>query len=88
MLVIDFEVGNADGVRDVRRDAGLDALEEVFACSRDQTRLLVCAHHCVRFPGACLSVGEDTGVIAFEVVVKKFLPKCIVNVLLVSVVFV
>jgi len=49
VLVVDFEVGDSDGVGDVRRYAGFDALKEVFAGTRDQTRLLVRAHHCVRF---------------------------------------
>jgi len=49
VLVVDFEVGDSDGVGDVGRYAGFDTLKEVFAGTRDQTRLLVGAHHCVRF---------------------------------------
>ena len=47
VLVVDLKVGDSDGVGDMWGCVGFDALEEVFAGSRDETRLCGCAHHCV-----------------------------------------
>lgn len=88
MFVVDFEVGDSDGVGDVGGDAGFDALEEVFACSRYETRLLVCAHHSVGFARTGLTVCENACVVAFEVVVQELFSKRVVYVFLVGVVLI
>ena len=85
MLIVDFEVRDSNGVGDVGRYARFDALEEVLASSWDETWLLMCTHHCVRLTGASLTVGKDTCVVAFEVMVQKFFPKRVVYVFLVCV---
>ena len=85
MLVIDFEIGDADGVRDVWRYASFDALKKVFASPWDETWLLVCTHHGIGFARAGLTIGEDACVVSLEVVVQKFLAERIVDVFLVGI---
>lgn len=89
VLVVDLEVGDADAVGDVGGGAGGgDALEEVFARAGDEAGLGGGAHHGVGLAGAGLAVGEDAGVVTFEVVVEEFFAERVVDPLLRGVVFV
>ena len=67
LLVVDFEVGNTDKILLLR--VRLDLLEDIFEGAWHDTLLLVSVRHTCdreRFSGTCLSVGEDSTVVALN----------------------
>ena len=82
MLIVDFKVGDSDCVGDVGGYARFNTLEEVLASSWNETRLFVCTHHRVGLPRARLAIGEDTCMVAFEVMIQEILSQRIIDIFL------
>lgn len=66
--------------------SSVDLFEEIFVCLWNKVRLVRCVYYGVIFIRVGLIVGEDVGMVVFEVVIKKFFIKIVVYVFLMCVV--
>lgn len=85
MFVVYFKVRHMNMISSVRLWCLFDSLEQRLACSRDQARLFLVPHHCIRLSRAGLAVGKNARVEAIKVVVQKLLAERPVHIFLLGI---
>jgi hypothetical protein len=71
-FVVDFHHGDHDFVLPVFIVVGCDAVEDLFAGDGDDSLVGSVSDHGIGLAGACLTVGEETAVIALPCIFQNF----------------
>jgi hypothetical protein len=85
MLVVHFKIRDMDVIVCIRRGVLLNALEQLFAGPRNQSRLRFCPHHCITLAGSSLTIRKYASVVPIEVVIEEFLSEGSIHIFLVSI---